>query len=95
MILNERTVTLDVTILDTVKKVKEKFQGELGICVDHLTLLLGEEQLQDDHLMTRHDVSSGSLLEINLGNYCSILKIKITIPYSRKIRGLQFLRIFC
>ena len=69
MILNERTVTLDVTILDTVKKVQEKIQGELGICVDHLTLLLGEEQLQDDHLMTHNDVSSGSSLEINLGNY--------------------------
>ena len=81
MILNERTITLNITTLDTVKKLKEKIQSEVGICVDQLTLSLGEKQLQDDHLMTYDDVSTGSLLEIKLGNYTH------TIQKSKTIQG--------
>ena len=66
-ILDKRTVTLITTTLDTVKYVKEKIQNEVGICADQLTLLLKEEQLEDENLMTYYDDSTDLLLQVKLG----------------------------
>ena len=66
-ILDKRTVTLVITTLDTVKNVKEKIQNEVGICADQLTLLLKEEQLEDENLMTYYDDGTDSLLQVKLG----------------------------
>lgn len=61
------TITLSITTLDTVKKVKEKIQSEVGICADQLILLLEEKQLKDDYLLTYYVDSTESLLQVKLG----------------------------
>ena len=66
-ILNIMTITLSITTLDTVKKVKEKIQSEVGICADQLILLLEEKQLKDDYLLTYYVDSTESLLQVKLG----------------------------
>ena len=66
--MNERTITLIVTNLDTIKDIKGKVQKKIGICVDQHPLLLEGEQLQDDRVITYYDITQESLLEINLGS---------------------------
>ena len=69
VILNERTIILNVTTSDTVKKVKEKIQNEIGVYAEKLTLLHNGDQLQEDQLITYYDVNSKSLLQTKLGTY--------------------------
>ena len=65
ILLNKRIITLNVTRLDTVKKVKKEVQNEIEIFNDQLTMFYEEKRLYDDDLMTYH---SGSVLEIKFGN---------------------------
>ena len=82
-ILDKRTVTLVITTLDTVKNVKEKIQNEVGICADQLTLLLKEEQLEDENLMTYYGDSTDSLLQVKLGKLLIELHNKICTHITR------------